>query len=343
MAGLFGAGLAHAELDPLDQEKVERRLQFNEYYEKALREPRQVSPEEVAGKPWQLTLSSSAGYDTNPLLDIPAEGDNFLQEAVDFSWSKPHSGYGWVRPGDYGFELGVDWLTYEDETEADFLSPKAEIFATFDLSESLTLRESYRFAYFHYPIDEDLRYRSQTISSELKHRVSKNFEHEVYGDLELKSYADRNALDPENLQYKEKNREDFYWEAGYRMRLEAGPNVELGAAGGVKKNMSNDVFEDFSDYRGAQASGYAYWQISKPLALMFLGGYDYKQFEERHFPGSPRKAERDNFFYFGPSLYWGFAKNHQLILSYLFSENYSNDPQQEYFDQIMTATLLVSF
>ncbi len=333
---------AFAETDPLAQEKIERRLQFNQYYESALLESRRPDIQDESEKPWELTFATSVGYDTNAPLDIPAESDNFFQETADFSWSSPHPGLGGRFPGSYGIRLGADWLTYEDETEADYLTPDAEIWAEFEIISGLTLKESYRFAYLHYPKDEDLRYLSQEISSEITHRVTDRFEHELYFDAELKNFTDRNALDPSNRELS-KNRQDVYCETGYRVRFEAGPGVEFGVSGGIKKNMSNDIFEDFNDYRGALVSGYVYYQVRKEIALMFLSGYDYKKFEERHFPGSPRKAERDNFMYFGPSIYWDFARNRQLILSYLFSENYSNDPQQEYIDQIVTATLLIRF
>ena len=331
------------------QEKIEKRLQFNQFVEEGLareerRKIRRTARPAIAQpeKNWSISATPSYGYDRNVNLDSQKKGDTFFEEAVEgkISFQRPEASF--LGAGRWGLRAGGDRLNYTHEKNANYQQLTAGAFMDSRLSEKLVFKLDYDLSHLDYPHDKQLKYLSNKFKPVLSYAWNDQWLQTFYHTYEFKDYSSRRALTADNLSQK-KDRFDFYFESGTTLRFIPRKDRAFGGSLGYKRNNSNDLFHDFNDYEGLKTSCYAFFQLSSNASLIGFGGYDYKRYDARTFLVDSDRTQEDHFFYLGGTAYYDFCKYYQLFLSYLYKQNYSNAPAQSYSGYTLSAGFTSNF
>ena len=329
--------------DLIEEQKSEKRLQFNAYVEEELAKAAQARTAEAekAGDHWFFSVEPSIGYDSNVNLNAEKQSAYYreLRSELGFKASRP------VLPilgaGQWGMSAVADRIDIHDFSLLDTTDSTAKAFITSRLFDGLTLKVPYEFEGLYYPKNDQLNFLSHKIRPELFHEISKYFGHYVTATLRFRNYVDRKALNETNSA-SDKYRRDVTYEPGYGWRIRLGNQTLLGLSGAWQKNDSNDIFDRYNDTRGIKVGGVLYRQLWDRASLVGVGGYDKKDYDARKFRAGSPLTETDHFFYFGSYLTLDLSKKTQLIASYLYKQNNSSDPAQEYSGTIATFGLNVT-
>lgn len=326
---LFPLSLLAAENTLSQDQKREKRLQFNEYVR------REAANEKPQPKFWTLSVAGEYGYDSNAILESPSQSDSFWRETaeggVEFDTRLP-------VPGRWGFGTSFENTSYNEETDADLQISSMGPFYRVKLLRNLEWQGDYRWNYLHYPQDGQLNYHGHELTAALVWDSSAVLRHKFSYAFEFMDYVDRRALSASNLSLGEE-RQDRYHELGYELQLALGSRTVLGTGAAWRVNDSNDVYNDYNDYGAVQGSGYLLTELARSWTVVFAGGYDYKKYDDRSFAFRSDKPERDNYLYLGAFSSWKFRDPLEFTASYLYSENDSNDDQQIFVDSTTTIGL----
>jgi len=325
------------------EEKAEKRLQFNRFVEEELAKEartkaKESKKEEAAPeKNWSISLTPSYGYERNVNLNSHRQGDTYYEETADAKIKFTHPGFLFLGPGNWGFGGGGDFFNYQHEKEDNYRQLVVGTYADSQLATNLVFKLSYDFSSIDYIHSDPLGYVSHRVKPVLTYSWNKQWAQFVYSSFEFKDYTSRKALSADDFSL-EKSRQDTLSEHGMGLRFIPAKTMVFGVTGAYVSNDSNDVFNDFNDYAGPKITGYAFFQLPANFSMIYYGGFDFKKYAGRTFEGSDRTQE-DKFFYAGGTLYYDIRKNTQIFLSYLYKQNDSNDITQGYSDYILSAGL----
>jgi hypothetical protein len=334
---LSGGLVFSANTDLTEAEKTEKRLQFNRYVEQQLAE---IQKEKVAKKKrWNFNFTGHWGYDTNVKLNNQRKGDAFHRENLDASWIDDHEGVG---PDQYGVRVYLEYTDYFKKDPFDSQQTIVSPFLKFNFTNTLSLKTEYNFRYSRYIHNNPLTYYGHGAKVTLTDTHWNNMMQSLYGSFERKGFSVRKALTDAGVNGDDE-RADFYDELGYGMNIFPDKRSVIGAIAAAKFNDSNDIYFDYNDYRGYKVTGFMYRELSKPLTWVLTGGYDYKRYDNRAFAAGSSAVERDYFYYLGNYFYYTIHPNAQIVVSYLYSQNFSNDRAQEYFSHVWTTGLSLTF
>ena len=317
------------------QEKTEKRLQFNRFFEEELAREKRKAREKSGGvspaaeKNWSISLTPSYGYDSNVNLGSPRKGDTYTEEIIEGRIRLNHPGILFFGPGNWGMGGSSDFFNYTHMVSTNFNQTVFNGFVDSKITPEATFKLSYDLGSVNYDHDNQLSYSSHKFKPSIAYAWNKQWVETFYNTIEIKDYSKRRALMADDFP-SEKERRDVLYEAGTGFRFIPEKTKIFSVTAGYKKNNSNDSFNDFNDYQDLKVLGYAFFQLSQNFSAVAYGGYDYKRYDGRSFLSTADRRETDSFFYSGGTLYYDFWKFGQLFASYLYKQNYSNDPSQNY-------------
>jgi len=311
-----------------DEEKSERRLQFNAYVESEIAKARRKAAGPEA-KPIYIHGGGAFGYDTNPTLDSSHDNDSFYETTADVGWRQAHTGAGFLGAGNAGLEARIRYINYEDYPTLDYQDYSFGGFADAALAPRWKAKLDYDLGFVRYIENKPLNYRSHRIKPAIVFSPVPGVQHSGYGIAEWKDYDDRKALSDFNTPTND-DRRDLYTEVGWSMRGSALKDFVYGITAGRKMNDSNDIFNDFNDYKGWKLNGFLYRAPIGKFSWIAFAGYDHKEYDARRFLTTSDITQEDDFYYAGANLYYQWDKNMQIVLSYSYRQNESNDPVQGY-------------
>ena len=122
-------------------EKNQRRLQFNQYVETELAKVQQSSlfndPDRDA---WDILVGAQGGYENNVNLDAEREGDFFHEEFAEITRNFSHEGVGdFFGTGFYGAGLNTNYRSYGDEDTLDYHITTGRLFGESQLTPDFIL------------------------------------------------------------------------------------------------------------------------------------------------------------------------------------------------------------
>ncbi|GEM_PF-1751006 len=328
---IFEFRTLYAAADLTEEEKAQRRLQFNSYVEEELARAAQAKAADVekAGPQFFFNVEPSVTYDSNANLNSKKQSALYNELRSEFGFKATRPERALLGAGQWGMSASLDRVDYHHFDTLDTTDGSAKAFITSRLGYGLTLKVQYEFESLYYPDNDQLDFLSHKIRPELFHEITKNFGHYVYGSIRFKDYVDRRALTAANSAGDD-YRSDVTYEPGYGWKIHLGDETLLGLSAVWQKNDSNDLFDRYNDTRGYKIGGHLYRQLWDRASIVGLGGYDYKDYDARKFRAGSPLIETDHFFYLGSYLYLDLSKRTQFVASYLYKQNHSSDPSQEY-------------
>ena len=324
-------GIANAAVaDLTEEEKIEKRLQFNQFVEEELARAESERSSAGTDKLWKFSSSSSYGYDSNVNLDSMRRGDGFFQQIFEGGAEKTWG------PGRWRLKGSAEFFKYDNHESSDYrsliLAPSFET----QIAPKTDFKLQYELNSFHYIQNADLNYLGHRLRPSISYQYNKKFTQTFYTLAEWKDFGTRKALTAADTD-SDHLRSDKGYEAGTGLRFSPDTKKVLGVTVAYKTNDSNDLFHDFNDSEGMKLSGYAYFQLPRKFSTIAYGGYHFKKYEARTFLTGSDETQEDDFFYLGNSLYYDVSPSWQVVFSYLYKQNYSNDPAQTYSGYTLTA------
>ncbi len=327
------------------EEKAEKRLQFNQFVEqqlaadakakaKAAKKTEAAPPE----KNWSVTFTPSYGYDRNVDLDSHRKGDTYYEESGEARIKMDHPGIFFFGPGSMGLTGGGDLFNYERKKDANYRQIVCGAYIDSKLTEKISLKFNYDLTSLDYTHDDQLGYLSHRFKPQILYAWNQKWTQFFYSSFEYKDYSSRKTLSGDGSSADE-NRQDLQTEYGTGFRFVSDRGKVFGVTGAYRRNDASDAFNDFNDYEGPKVSGYAYFQLPAGFSTIFYGGYDYKKYSGRTFIFGSDRRQADSFFYAGNTLYYDLTPSAQIYFSYLYKQNYSNDSSQGYSDYVLSSGL----
>lgn len=320
--------------DLTEEEKAQKRLQFNSYVEEELAKIEAARQAEAGEVDWFFTVEPSLSYDSNVNLDAEKQSSYYRELRSELGFKAPRGRFLCLGPGKWGISAGADIVDYHEFDRLDARNSTAKAFMTAEVFNGVTLKLPYEFKSLYYPRNDQLDFLSHRVRPEIFHQINKLFSHYVYGSIRYKSYTDRRALTNANFASDNEYRQDWTYEPGYGWRFILWESTVAGLSAAWQRNDSNDIFDRYNDYRGYKTGGYVYRRLWDRASIVGVGGYDLKDYDARRFSGD--LVETDHFFYFGSYLYLDLSKKTQFVASYLYKQNNSSDPAQEYAGHLVT-------
>jgi hypothetical protein len=326
---LFGGALgwaaaAFAQDAADEEERSQRRLQFNRYAEE------RFAREAAGPRAWDLSASVLYGYDDNPSLSSLRRDDLFTEENLKASLRFGHAGAGGIfGPGTWGVGVRTSNRDYDEEDRFDFQTVTVSPRVTADVWGGLTLELGYDFDIVRYVHSGRLDYTAHGGRAKLAQPLFENLSHFILYAYEEKRYRERDALTGEGFSAAMR-REDAHHRLTYGALASPWKATSLGLAGSAYWNDSNDAFLDFHDYSGGSVSGFVAQKLSDRLEAAFTWGYDRKEYDDRLFAVGSDAAEADDYFYLGLSGFYRLTPWAEVGVAWLYGQNDSNSPAQEY-------------
>lgn len=329
-----------------EEQKNEKRLLFSQYVEEQFEQAKKKKAEEAQAatqKPLITRVSSSYGYDSNVNLDSSHRGDAFYQGSAEGS---VEFGKSIALPLPWEGKSGVKWYTevlaYESMEASDYHTSTITPFVEEKLSPQLNLKMTYDLNIVRYFNNDQLTYFGHKFKPTLTHYTTQHFSQNTFASYELKYFRDRRALSPSSLPLDGTRRDDYY-ESGYGVRYYPTDKTFMGITAAWKLNDSNDLYHDTNDYDGYKINGFIYQKFNDRVSAVGFVGYDRKNYPSKTFVTGSAVTEKDDFYYWGGYAYYDLNKNWQAFLSYLYKQNNSNDPAQEYVGYTSSGGFNLSF
>lgn len=309
-----------------EEDKVEKRLRFNQHVESILAE--QAAREEFVAR-WSFLGSASAGYDNNVPLTSARQGDFYHEEDAQIAWTAEHSGIpNLFGAGDWGGRFYTVFRDYSDEDDFDYHTMRFTPFFKTSLNDHYLFDVAYTLESLRYIRDNQVNYIGHRGHVRLTEFLNPNFAQRFFFQYRMKDYIDRKAKSATNEELGI-DRKDHRYRPGYELLFFPSKSTLAAISGMWIFNESNDLHRDFNDYQGWRINSYIYQKIDKNLTAIVSGGYQFKSYENRTFTGS-QSPQRDHYFNVAGYLYMDLTDNTQLVFKYLYYQNYSLDPLQEY-------------
>ena len=314
------------------------RAAFNTYVEQLIRMERARGTK----KPWSFSGSASYGHDDNVALNSSRVGDWFHQENTRLVLAVPHQGlWNVFGPGEIGIEGNAEYRDYDLRQSFVHYRAGARPFVTTQLAGGLA-DFSYDAKWLGYVHNRNLDYLRHRLTSGLKWKISSALSHRPYFSYSLKRYLDRRASQDSGV-FDDSRREDIAYEAGHQLFFTLSKSMRAVLTLSWEKNDGNDLFLKFNDYDRYSADGAVEWRLAEKILTVLKGGYDFTDYEERLIAAGSAETETNDYFYLSANLFYSLTQNLRFGVTYLYGQNYSNKPSQEYSFSNSTAGLYFNF
>lgn len=327
----------HADDALNEQQKEEKRQELNQAVRVAENLKQEKRKENYQLNPWTVNVASNFGYDRNVTFDSRRIGDTYHQESVAATYKADHGDLaGMIPAGRIGVSGTVDELDYSKQNQSDYRNFKVNPFSIVNLTRYESLRTEYTFKNIRYLKNDQVNYLSHEIKNSLVEARLAHWLHTVYVIVDFRDYTDRFALDQTGASSDSK-RLDLFNEYGYSAVYFPSDKLVFGVTGAYKANDSNDNFKDYSDYTGYKVTGFAYAVLSDRISWVGAAGWDEKWYKSKTLNVDPSQKENDGFLYFATYLYYNLTPKTQIVLSYLWDQDFSNEPLLQFNGSMVTA------
>jgi len=283
---------------------------------------------------FNVIASITQGYDTNATLDSEREGDFFNQANLDLDLI--HEFYSNVK---VKFAAGATDINYYDVTDANFLDAYAGSGLIFDFLDVLSMETLYKFSEIYYHKDKQGTYLTHEAIFGLKHAITDSLYHKVEYEIMYKHFDERQARDAAGTQVKD--RKDLRHTVSYQI-TKTFTKTLFKVKGTFFHNDSNDKYLDYYDYNSYKASGSLIQLLTEKLYIIGSVAYEFKDFKDRYVSDIGKKQE-DDVYFISAALFYDLTANLSVGADYTYIKNDSNDPLEDYTDNLFTTGLYYTF
>jgi hypothetical protein len=297
------------------------------------REEKTAELQKLQRSPYAPKFASSAGlffgYDTNVNLSTTKKGDAFQQFLFSSGFTKP-----WVKGTRFTFNYDLGVINYNEITDASNVLNHFRLGVHQKIS-SFVVGTGYDLGVLYYPDDEDGDFLFHKGFLYVRQDISRKLYHQLLVEAGIKDYTHQKAMGDiiTALQNKERldRRQSAEWSVGFSLT----PKLLLKFLTRFSVNDSNARYVDFYDYKSYEFSPRVNYRLSKKVELFSGFGYLRKNYKTRVVTLTNYK-EKDNTYSANAGLRYAGDKNNILTLIYSYRNNSSNDPIQEYSENVIS-------
>ena len=281
----------------------------------------------------EYKLSATAGifygYDSNPNLDNRRKGDSFQEFIYSVDFMKPL--------GDdlkLTFDYDLDYLNYSEFTDVTSLLNhlRLGLHKKFSLC---TLGAGYDFAFLYYPKDDDGNFVFNKGFLYARQDLSRRLYHKLQVEYGVKQFTDRNTLGPTFFIRQSDEQKDKRSTAAYDIGYRLTKNLTLRLKNKFFHNDSNAFFMDFYDYIAHSHGISADYRLWEDWHLLAKFDYRRKEYDERLTIAGGSK-QKDDLYTAAAGVIYRINDKNSLALYYIYRDNNSNEPLEEYVENVIT-------
>jgi hypothetical protein len=278
-------------------------------------------------------LSTTAGifygYDSNPNLGSQRKGDSFQEFIYSLNFMKPLG-----EDLKLTFDYDLDYLNYSEFTDVTSLLNHLRLGLHKKLS-FCTIGGGYDFAFLYYPKDDEgnfvfnkgFLYARKDFSSRMYHKLEVE-----YG---VKDFTEKKALAKRFLVKQNTEQQDDRFTAAYDIGYRPTRKLTLRLKNKFYYNDSNAIFMDFYDYIAHSHGVSADYKLWEKWHLLAKFDYRRKDYDERLVVRGTSK-QKDDLYTAAAGAIYNLDDKNSLSLYYIYRDNNSNEPMEEYVENVVT-------
>ncbi len=269
------------------------------------------------------------GYDNNVNLDSTRKGDTYSELALEVGYKQPFKN---------DFDITLDYylsaLSYHEVTDGSFYDSNLSVELEKEIFDSKAdLGLSSNFEYNYYPKDESSVYYAIEPKVFIQHNFNENVYQKVIYSFLFKEYTDRKTQDTAGAD-KAADRKDLRNTIAHELRAIVFDEYVLKLKNQYFFNNSNDQYLDYYDYYSYRVDATAILPVFplffKDLYGLVNLGYQLRDYTARSLIDDTSRSEEDNFYNVISSLIYDLNDKLSLSFNYVYSQNESNEPSEEY-------------
>ncbi|MFQ5953179.1 MAG: hypothetical protein ACE5JK_07230, partial [Candidatus Omnitrophota bacterium] len=283
-----------------------------------------------------ISFEIQPGYDNNVDLNSKRRKDGFLQSTANAEIDYPLTETMKV-------EGGVDLFTtiyyiYNVDNIFD-VAPYIEL--DWWITEDYRWQNKIMYDYFSYPNDKASTYSSVQLSTDMRQYLSDSVYHEIEYRYSERWYPDRKATRNDGIRDnadRKDNRNTIKYTIGA-----SSATLYLKLSNELYHNNSNDNFMDYYDYLVYRVRPSITYFFTDNIFANTNFSYKLILYDDRRVRENTERTVRDNTFTWGTSLFYDLTKNIMLGVTYVYTENVSNEPFNKYSGSIASGGVYYTF
>ena len=285
-----------------------------------------------APAPFKLTTSAAAffGYDSNVNLSPLKKGDLFEEFLFSAAFSKPLK---------YNFRFiasyDLDGYNYNHMTDTNNVLNHGRL-GVYKKIGALDLGTGFDAAYFYYPNDENGTFGFYKCFASARQYFTKDVYQQLLYEAGYKIHTDRKALAWTAATFQNKELESRRQTAEYSLGAFLTKRLFATMKARFSINDSNAKFLNFYDYKTYEALPSISYKITDALNLYTDFRYSRRNYKSRILSTGTGAKEKDNLYTTNVDLRYSLNKNNILSLLYTYRNNATNEPLQEYTENVIS-------
>ena len=279
---------------------------------------------------WSATGGVFSGYDSNVNLSPTKKGDLFQEGMFSAAVTKPL--FDGLR---FSVNYDFDYINYDHMTDASNMLNHVNLKLSKEIS-AFDLATGFDFSSFYYPKDENGTFLMYKCFASVRQYLNKRWYHQLRYDAVQKIHTDRKALAETITTYQNKELESrrhvFEYSTGSKIFRDLFANIKAR----FTINDSNAKYLNFYDYKTYEVSPSISYNITRKINLYTDFRYARRNYKSRIITTGTDKEE-DDLYTTNTELRYKINKNNIISLIYTYRNNASNEPLEEYTENVVSA------
>ncbi len=276
------------------------------------------------------------GYDNNVDLNSQRHKDGFLQGTANIDVK-------YEQADNLKLRAGVDLFEaiYYKHNVNNLLDVSP--YAGFDLeiTPEIISRNRVMFEYFSYPNKKESTFSGIVLTSYLRHYISRTLYQEVGYEYIRRWYPDKKVALHE-AQEGNIDRGDERYRVKYNVGMYS-DRFFVRLSNEFARNNSNYTYQEYYDYWYYRVKPSIMYFFTEKLYTAVGVIYKRTKYKDRRSTDDPTKIVIDNTVICDATLYYDITSGMTFGLTYAYSENFSNDPYQQYSGSVVSGGIYYSF
>jgi len=282
------------------------------------------------------------GYDNNVNLDSSRDGDFFTELALEAGYK--HS---FKNGFDATFDYYLSAITYYEVTDGSFYDNNVSVQLEKELFDApFGFGAGNNFEYIYYPKEEGSIFYANESEVFIQHNIAEGIYQRLIYKFMFREYTDRKARDWANVA-KGADRRDLRNSIIHEVRAIIFDKYVLKMRNQYFINDSNDQYMDYYDYSSYRIDTTFILPIFPFFFENFYGlislGYQLRDYDSRQLVNDASKTQEDDFYNAIGSLIYDLNKSFSISLNYVYCQNESNEPSEEYSGSTISLGLHYAF
>ncbi len=273
-------------------------------------------------------ISLFSGYDTNVRLSNDKTGDIFEEFLYSFDYNQK------LAPDvEFSLDYDFDFINYNEVTDITSLLNHLRL----GLDKTFSLCNAgigYDIGYLYYPKNKDGDFLIHKGFIYFEKDLGR-FNHKLQFEAGSKDYINQKTLSDLIWIREEAERLDRMISAFYKIGFNLNPRLYLSFQSRFSRNDSNARYLDFYDYNAYNQRLSLTYEATAKTYLLADFTYQRKDYKTRTVTNQSYKQE-DDFYSARAGLFYLLTRKTALSLDYIYRYNSSNEPLEEYNENVIS-------